>query len=265
MRVLSFWLMVIALLLFPVQKQSTPSNLLTTISSAMAAPYLDRPSGYIRPSIAQIVYAQRQNILQLAHRHNHPQITQFDDSEFAAIMITVLYTEELGWLEDAFPSIRPITPYYQDAQVKSNQWFGTNFSVWPANLRPSVVDEILAHEVPGVGHVTIPLSIPTQLLAPHYANILASQNNYAIELLAVNLERGIIRANAESVPVTWQTLLAWHNAGLVNPTQIAANKSLQHYLYRATYYRSSAIALYRDDMLCVMPIRATNAAELLKH
>jgi len=264
-RALSFWLVATALLLFPISYQSTPASVLTTTSSALVAPYLDRPSGYIRPSIAQNVFTQRAYILQLAHRHNHPQITHYDDSEFAATMITILYTEQLGWLEDSFPSIRPLTPFYQDAQVVSNQWFGTNFSVWPANLRPSVVDEILANDVPGVGRVAIPLDIPTQLNAPRFANILASQNNYAFELLAANLERGIIRAQAESVPVTWQTLLAWHNAGLVNPTQIAANHSLQHYLYRATFYRESAIALYRDDAFCMMPTIATRTTDQIKH
>jgi hypothetical protein len=264
-RALSLWLVATALLLFPIPYQSTPASVLTTTSSALVAPYLDRPSGFIRPSIAQKVFAQRQYILQLAHRHNHPQITHYDDSEFAAIMITILYTEQLGWLEDVLPSIRVVTPLYQDAQVVSNQWFGTNFSVWPANLRPSVVDEILAAEVPGVGQVTLPLDIPTQLNAPRYANLLASQPDYAFELLAANLERGIIRANAESVPITWQTLLAWHNAGLVNPSQIATNHSLQHYLYRATFYREPAIALYRDDAFCEMPIIATRSTDQIKH
>jgi len=264
-RALSLWLVATALLLFPIPYQSTPASVLTTTSSALVAPYLDQPTGYIRPSIAQNVFTQRAYILQLAHRHNHPQITNYDDSEFAATMITILYTEQLGWLEDVFPRIRPLTPFYQDAQVVSNQWFGTNFSVWPANLRPSVVDEILANDVPGVGRVAIPLDIPPQLNAPRFANILASQNSYAFELLAANLERGIIRAQAESVPVTWQTLLAWHNAGLVNPAQIAANHSLQHYLYRATFYRESAIALYRDDAFCAMPIIATRTTDQIKH
>ena len=265
MRALSFWFVATALLLFPIPYQSTPASVLTTTTSALVAPYLDRPSGYVRPSIAHKVFLQRQNILQLAHRHNHPQITHYDDSEFAAIMITILYTEQLGWLEDVFPGIRPITPFYQDAQVVSNQWFGTNFSVWPANLRPSVVDEILDADVPGVGHVDLPLNIPSPFNTPRYANFLASDSDYAFELLAANLERGIIRAHAESVPVTWQTLLAWHNAGLVNPTQIAANHSLQHYLYRATFYREPAIALYRDDTFCALPVIATHFAEQLKH
>ncbi|NBU64374.1 MAG: hypothetical protein EBS29_07745 [Chloroflexia bacterium] len=265
MRALSFWLVATALLLTPIPYQAAPASLLTTTTSALVAPYLDRPSGYVRPTIAQSVFLQRQNILELAHRHNHPQITHYDDREFAAIMITILYTEQLGWLEDVFPSIRPITPFYQDAQIVSNQWFGTNFSVWPANLRPSVVDEILASDVPGVGQVVLPLDIPSQLNAPRYANLLASDSHFAFELLAANLERGIIRAQAESVPITWQTLLAWHNAGVVNPAQITKNQSLQHYLYRATFYRTPALAIYRDDMFCVMPVSATHESERPKH
>ena len=69
-RALSLWLVATALLLFPIPYQSTPASVLTTTSSALVAPYLDRPSGFIRPSIAQKVFAQRQYILQLAHRHN---------------------------------------------------------------------------------------------------------------------------------------------------------------------------------------------------
>lgn len=265
MRALSLWLAATALLLFPIPNQLNPASVFTTTSSALVAPYLGYPSGYIRPSVARNVFAQREYILQLAHHYNRPQITHYDDSEFAAIMVTVLYTEQLGWLEDMLPSIRAVTPFYQSAQVVSNQWFGTNFSVWPANLRPSVVDEILAAEVPGVGHIALPLSIPTPLNNPRYAHVLASQSDYAVELLAANLARGIVRANAESIPITWQTLLAWHNAGLVNPAQIATNRSLQHYLYRASFYRESAIAIYRDDAFCTLTIVATDMQYQFKH
>jgi hypothetical protein len=128
--------------------------------------------------------------------------------------------------------------------------------VWPANLRPSVVNEILSEEIPQVGHHDLLLLIPPQLQRHTQANQLASTTDTALALLAANLERGIIRAQHEAVPITWKTLLAWHNAGIVDPQQIAQNRSLQHYLQRANSYREPALALYRNDMLCVNPLFA---------
>lgn len=241
-------------LLLSLFNQTTPiTSIVTNTSSALVAPYLDRPSGYVRPSIAQSVLERQQYILTLARLHNHPQLTHFDDREFAAVMVTILYTEQLGWLEDVFPSIRPMTPYYQEAQVISNNYFGTNFSVWPANLRPSVVDEILSNQIPAVGHVELLLLVPRSEQQPKYANQLASETDTAFALLAANLERGIIRAAHEHVPITWKTLLAWHNAGIVDPQHMAQNRSLQHYLQRATVYHEPALALYRDNSLCFNP------------
>ena len=97
------------------------------------------------------------------------------------------------------------------------------------------------------------LLIPRRMQHVEYANTLAHNDDTAFALLAANLERGILRAQHEHVPITWKTLLAWHNAGIVNPTQIAQNRSLQHYLQRATVYRAQAIALYRDDVACLNP------------
>lgn len=235
------------------------TSVVTTASSALVAPYLDRPTGYIRPSIAASVLARQQYILTLARLHNHPQLTHFDEREFAAVMVTILYTEQLGWLEDVVPSIRPLTPYYQEAQVISNDYIGTNFSVWPANLRPSVVDEIISNQVPAVGIVELHLLIPRTMQHKEYANQLAYNTDTAFALLAANLERGIIRATHEHVPITWKTLLAWHNAGIVDPQHIAQNRSLQHYLKRAAIYHVPATALYLDNSLCLNPITASTS------
>ena len=244
-------------LLLALMSRTPPiTSLFTTASSALVAPYLAAPSGYIRPHIATLVHHHQQYLLTLAHTHNHPQRTQINDHEFAAIMVTILYTEQLGWLEDVVPSIRPVTPLYQAAQVVSNEYIGTNFSVWPANLRPSVVNEILSEEIPQVGHHDLLLLIPPQLQRHTQANQLASTADTALALLAANLERGIIRAQHEAVPITWKTLLAWHNAGIVDPQQIAQNRSLQHYLQRANSYREPALALYSNEMLCVNPLFA---------
>lgn len=240
--------------------KTTPiTSLFTTTSSAFVAPYLAQPSGYIRPHIAKIVEQKQLYLLTLAQRHNHAQSTHISDHEFAAIMVTILYTEHLGWLEDVMPSIRPVTPVYQEAQAVSNEYLGTNFSVWPANLRPSVVDEILSDEIPQVGRANLALLIPHSLQRPEHANQLARTTDTALALLAANLERGIIRAQHEHVPITWKTLLAWHNAGIVDPIQMAQNRSLQHYLQRAIVYHEPALALYRTDILCINPLYAHNA------
>ena len=239
---------------------TTPTtSLLTTASSALVAPYLAQPSGYIRPYIATIVEQKQLYLLTLAQRHNHAHSVPISDNEFAAIMVTILYTEHLGWLEDVIPSIRPVTPIYQEAQAISNEYFGTNFSVWPANLRPSVVDEILSDEIPQVGHADLALLIPPGLQRPEHANQLARTTDTALALLAANLERGIIRAQHERVPITWKTLLAWHNAGIVDPVQMAQNRSLQHYLQRASVYHEPALALYHTDIVCINPLYAHHA------
>ena len=249
------------LLLALFNKSISFPSAITTASSALVAPYLAQPSGYVRPSIARVVQQKHQLLLTLARLHNHPQLTNLSDQEFAALMVTILYTEQLGWLEDAIPSIRPLTPIYQEAQVVSNDYLGTNFSVWPANLRPSVVNEILSQDIPQVGHSEMLLLIPHRLQQTQYANTLAHNDDTAFALLAANLERGILRAQHEHVTITWKTLLAWHNAGIVDPAHIAQNRSLQHYLQRATVYHTIALPLYRDDVACLIPAIAQQVTD----
>ena len=172
------------------------------------------------------------------------------DAQFATVMVAILYNEHNGWLEDALPGIRPLTPMYQHAQALSNEWFGTNYSVWRSNLRPSVVREILSQTVPQVGDVALPLELPPTLDPAHRSQTLANTPDNAYELLAANLRRGIYRAQHEGVVVTWQTLLSWHNAGIVDPSGISRNASLQHYLTRAVPYVSQAQALFRSVDMC---------------
>jgi hypothetical protein len=72
----------------------------------------------------------------------------------------------------------------------------------------------------------------------------------AIEYLAANLERGIYRANYESTPITWRTLAAWHNQGIVAPRDIRANPTASDYLRRTSAYLATARALIaRTDCL----------------
>jgi hypothetical protein len=65
----------------------------------------------------------------------------------------------------------------------------------------------------------------------------------AIEYLAANLERGLYRAHFERVPVTWRTLAAWHNQGIVAPRDIRANLIASDYLRRTSAYLATARAL----------------------
>ena len=211
---------------------------------------MKRPSGYIRPEFRSAVTRDRHAILAIAKRHNIRSVTNMSDAQFATVMIAILYNEHNGWLEDALPVIRPLTPVYQHAQALSNAWFGTNYSVWPSNLRPSVVREILSQTVPQVGDVALPLELPMTGDTPQRAQTLANTPDNAYELLGANLRRGIYRAQHEGVVVTWQTLLSWHNAGIVDPSGIARNASLQHYLTRAVPYVAQAQALFRSVDMC---------------
>ena len=218
--------------------------------SALVAPYLKRASGYIRPDFRVAVTRDRSLLLSIAQKYNDRAQTNMSDIQFATVMVTILYNEHNGWLEDAIPALRPITPYYQEAQAVSNSYLGTNFSVWPANVRPSVVREILAHQVPEVGVVPLAIDAPPDDTIPQVSQVIANTPESAYELLGANLRRGVYRAQNENVVVTWQTLLAWHNAGIVHPSAIAQNASLQHYLSRAVPYIATAQSLYRSVGIC---------------
>lgn len=252
-RAIFYVVLAMALLIQTLFWEPTPPSTITNQLSALAAPFLGAPSGYIRPSIQETVSTHRVDIERLAHTYNHPAMSGMSDAEFASVMVTILYNEQLGWLEDVFPWLRPLTPIYQHAQVISNQWFGTNYSVWPANLRPSVVNEILteqrAQQRPGSATI---LALPTFPQSPVHTS-LATNPDSALELLAANLERGIYRANATDVAVTAQTLLAWHNSGIVDPAVIQQNASLQHYLARASVYTTTASQIFGGAVFCRTP------------
>jgi hypothetical protein len=70
-----------------------------------------------------------------------------------------------------------------------------------------------------------------------------SQPALAVEYLAANLERGLYRAHFEGVPVTWRTLAAWHNQGIVSPRDIRDNSTASDYLRRCSAYLAKARAL----------------------
>lgn len=213
---------------------------------------------YVRPDMAQRMQQLRPIILVAARRHNRPALSGMGDQEFAAIIATILYNENFGWVEDNIALLRAFTPLYQDLQRQANESpLGSNFSVWPANLRPSVALEILRHELPISG--TQAISVPVQVAGSQincdaytsqeelYAAITAeiSQDNMAIEYLAANLERGLYRSADEGTPVSWRTLAAWHNQGIVSPQAIQASPTARDYVRRAAAYLPTARNLVR--------------------
>lgn len=198
-------------------------------------------------------------ILDAAARHNDPAISGMDDAAFAEIIALVLYNEHFGWLEEAVPPLRPLTPWYQAAQMTLNA-FGANLTVWPSNIRPSVALEMLRDELPvkgSPGHIVLDLHIAGSQIDPAryhtQAELYAAINSeliqpaLAVEYLAANLERGVHRARHEGVPVTWQALAAWHNQGVVALEDIAANPTARDYVRRAAVYRDLARAFIAAD------------------
>ncbi|NNJ10275.1 hypothetical protein EKD04_008040 [Chloroflexales bacterium ZM16-3] len=213
---------------------------------------------YIRPDMARRMLQLRTTILAAAYRHNLPALSGMSNQEFAAVIVTILYNENFGWLEDDIAPLRAVTPLYQDLQRRANESrMGGNFSVWPANLRPSVALEILRHELPlACGRVeSVPVRVEgSQIDLDAYASqddLYAaitqeiSRDDMAVEYLAANLERGLYRAAADGVPVSWRTLAAWHNQGIMSPQAIQQNPAARDYVRRATAYLPAARALVR--------------------
>jgi hypothetical protein len=208
--------------------------------------------------MAQRMEQLRPAILAAARRHNRPALSGMGHQEFAAVIATILYNENFGWVEDDIAPLRAFTPLYQDLQRQANESpLGSNFSVWPANLRPSVALEILRHELPISG--TQVISVPVRVAGSRinlgsyasqeelYAAITAEicRDDMAVEYLAANLERGLYRSAAEGTPVSWRTLAAWHNQGIASPQDIQANPTARDYVRRATAYLPAARDLVR--------------------
>jgi hypothetical protein len=78
-----------------------------------------------------------------------------------------------------------------------------------------------------------------------YAAVTAeiTEPDLAVEYLAANLERGLYRARAEHVLVTWRTLAAWHNQGIVDPATLRKNATASDYVRRASAYFGKARSL----------------------
>ncbi|MCG8348132.1 MAG: hypothetical protein MI924_10185 [Chloroflexales bacterium] len=205
---------------------------------------------YVRPELSKRMKNLHPVIMAAAANHNDSDLSGMSDQEFAEVMVLLLYNEHNGWVEDAIEPLRFFTPLYQDLQVQVNQsGIGSNFSVWPTNLRPSVALEILRQEVPVPGSrqkITVPVTVDGSQIAPDqyvsdqhlFAAITTeiSQDELAMEYLAANLARGVYRARFEGFGVSWRTLAAWHNQGIVNPEQIRDNPVASDYVRRASAY-----------------------------
>jgi hypothetical protein len=172
------------------------------------------------------------------------------------VIAQIMYNENFGWFEERVTPVQAITPLYEDLQRETNAVGLSNLSVWPANIRPSVAIEILRRELP-VPRATSVLTIPVEVAgsridlkkmqsqATLYAAVSReiSQPALAVEYLAANLERGLYRAQVEGVAVTWRTLAAWHNQGIVSPRDIRDNPTASDYLRRCSAYLGKARAL----------------------
>jgi hypothetical protein len=204
---------------------------------------------FVRPDLARRMERLRPIILAAARRHNRPELSGMSSEEFAAVIALVIYNENFGWLEDDIAPLRIFTPLYQDLQRQANTHMpGSNFSVWPANLRPSVALEILHRQLPlaTTEVITVPVSVEGSVIDPAdygnreelFAAITAeiSRDDLAVAYLAANLERGLYRAAHEGAPVSWRTLAAWHNQGIVDPQTIRANATARDYVRRAAAF-----------------------------
>ena len=222
-------------------------------------------AGYVRPEFAARMRGLQSSILAAARRHNRQELSGMSDTEFAEVIALILYNEHDGWLEDDIQALRPITPMYQDIQVDINEsLLGSNFSVWPANLRPSVGLELLRQQLP-VPASTKTISVPVKVYGSKinplnynskrelFAAITSEirSDDMAVEYLAANIERGLYRAHYEHAAVSWRTLAAWHNQGIVLPLAIQHNATARSYVQRCALYLQAAHQLitYRPSPL----------------
>lgn len=208
---------------------------------------------YVRPTFIRQMRLLRPSILESAQRHNRPELSHMSNRDFAVVLALLLYNENFGSLEERIAALRDLTPWYQDLQMRANEVGGVNLSVWPANLRPSVALEILRHHVPvpsATGIITKAIDVagsrihiddyPTQSELYAALTLEISNPQLAVEYLAANLERGLYRAQYEHIPVTWRTLAAWHNQGIVSPEDIRNNPTARDYIRRTSAYIDTA-------------------------
>lgn len=223
----------------------------------------DLTEPYIEPAFELEMLRLRSAIIASAQRHNRRAVTGLSDEEFAVLLTAQLYFEYNSTLATRSTLGRVVTPVYQEAQDVANTIGVGNFSVWPANLRPSVAISLLRGEMPYINSLDepavrrIPLTIQgskLQLLLdnerglewqPSDSDVAAeiAQPELAIEYLAANFEVASYRAQFDWAPVSWMTFAAWHNQGVVSSGHIASNGQLAQVLPAIETYIPAAMRL----------------------
>ncbi|MBA3471149.1 MAG: hypothetical protein H0T53_16055 [Herpetosiphonaceae bacterium] len=220
------------------------------------------PKPYVDPAFELEMLRLRPTLLASAERHNRQAVTGLRDDEFAVLLAAQLYFEYNSTLATRSKLGRVVTPVYQEAQGVANAIGMGNFSVWPANLRPSVAASLLRAEMPYINALDrpairrIPLKIHGSRLQPLLAErgpnwqpsdsaVAAEidQPNLAVEYLAANFEVASYRAQFDWAPISWMTFAAWHNQGVVSPAHIASNGQLAQVLATIETYIPAAMHL----------------------
>jgi hypothetical protein len=244
----------------PIAGWPTAANL---FYRAGAAYPVDLPDPYVDPAFELTMLRLRPAIVASAARHNRRAVTGISDDQFAVVLAAQLYFEYNSTLATRNGLGRAITPIYQEAQEVANVVGMGNFSVWPANLRPSVAASLLRGEMPYITasnvHTArlIPLTIHGSRLQAlmrqrHPGEWEPSESviteeiarpELAVEYLAANFEVASYRAQFDWAPVSWMTFAAWHNQGVVSPASIAANGQLAQVLPTIETYLPAAMRL----------------------
>ncbi len=216
---------------------------------------------YIDPAFQLQMIRLRSQLLASAARHNHREWTGMTDEQFATVMAAQLYFEYNSTLAQRSNLGRTLTPLYQEAQDVANRVGMGNFSVWPANLRPSVALSLLRGEMPYINRrnraavILYPITISgsqLQLAMQRHAGwepaLSAVANEIAdpelaIEYLAANFEIATYRARFDWAPISWITFAGWHNRGLASPGAIVEHPELATILSNIERYFPAAIKL----------------------
>lgn len=218
-------------------------------------------AAYIQPAFEQQMRSLRSTILASAARHNRRPATGLSDEEFAVFMAAQLYYENNAVLRQRGEIARMITPVYQEAQNVVNQIGFGDYTVWPANLRPSVARSLLLGELPYIDEddrpaaLTIPITIVGSALQPAMQeqgdwqpslSAVAAEivrPRLAVEYLAANFEVASYRAELDRAPISWITFTAWHNQGVVSAAAISEHSQLASVLPEVASYLPAAMRL----------------------
>ncbi|HEY1013498.1 MAG TPA: hypothetical protein VGE07_12385 [Herpetosiphonaceae bacterium] len=244
----------------PLVDWPTPERLLYRYGAAVPK---DQPRAYYDPAFDLAMLRLRPTILASASRHNRPAVTGMSDEDFAVVLAAQLYFEYNSALATRGDLMRSVTPIYQEAQNVANQLGVGDFSVWPANIRPSVALSLLRGDMPFINRLDepdyrrYPLEIAGSALQtemrerrlerwePSASAVAAeiARPGLAVEYMAANFEIASRRAEFDWTPVTWMTLSAWHNQGIVDPAGIAQHPQLARTLPGVAVYLPGALAL----------------------